>query len=85
LDCSQLSFPPSDADCTDTNNPCKITLSPEPEDYENGTFKPGVFEVEICGTAVDSDPKQEKCTIIEVTLGDPCDPPTTFTLEAFED
>lgn len=60
---------------------CKIGFSPTPANYEAGDFKPGVFVVAVCGTVQGSDPTLTKCTEVEVTLIDPCDPPTSFTVD----
>ena len=42
-------------------------------------YKPGVYEVEITGTAVGSSPLLEKPATFLLTLEDPCDPPNSVS------
>lgn len=49
------------------------------QDYIDNVYTPGVYVVTITGTADDSDGPQTKDTTVEITLLDPCDPPTSVT------
>ena len=84
MDCDDIDFPASTKDCTDSDTTCEITLSVTSANYQDGDFKPGVFVVTMCGEAVGSTGPKSKCTEVEITLTDPCDPPTSFIIDAYE-
>lgn len=81
LTCDDINFPTPDKDCTKTV--CKIELTVPPSDY--GNVKPGCFNVAICGTVDWSEPVVEKCADMQICLEDPCDPPTAFAVNTWQD
>jgi hypothetical protein len=69
--------------CSDfsiTNNEeVSITVTDAKYTETDNGFAPGVYVVTITGTANGSDGPLSKTTTIEITLVDPCDPPTSVT------
>ena len=76
ISCSDLIF---DGDIDGTNSDGKLAFKADTTDYADGTFTPGVYTVTITGTVVGSVGPQEKTTTFDLTLVDPCDPPTSVT------
>ena len=76
ISCSDLTF---DGVFDDQATDGKLTFSADSQDYIDETYKPGVYEVTITGTAVGSSPLQEKPATFLLTLLDPCDPPISVT------
>ena len=57
----------------------QLTISADSDDYQNGTFTPGQYEVSIKGSAKGSSPLQEATKTFIIALVDPCDPPISVT------
>jgi hypothetical protein len=76
MSCSDFNF-----DGIFNNEPTdgKLTITATQDDYINDVYTPGVYVVTIAGTADGSNGPQTKTTTIEITLLDPCDPPTSVT------
>lgn len=49
------------------------------DDYRQGVYRPGKFQIELCGSVAGSLLQQEKCTFIMLELLDSCDPPSSLT------
>lgn len=83
LNCNNIDFPNPSTDCHMST--CRITKTFTPTDYENGTYTPGCYDVEFCGTIASSASSTNDCATVELCLVDPCDPPTSFSVNPFVD
>ena len=59
VDCSHFTLDES------TN---QLSFTANVDDYHNETYKPGVYEVELLGTALNSDGPIAEVTVVEFTL-----------------
>ena len=57
----------------------QLTFTATQQDYIDDVYTPGVYVVTITGTVDEAESSLTKATIIEITLLDPCDPPTSVT------
>ena len=63
----------------------KFVFVAKPSDYDDGTYKPGVYTVTVAGRVKKADPVQEKEITFDITLLDPCDPPASVKTPEYAD
>jgi len=59
-----------------------MTVTITPDDYNNGTYKPGKFMMNLCAQVNTETPI---CEEVMLELIDPCDPPISVDRVAMQD
>jgi hypothetical protein len=81
ISCSDFNF---DGVIDGTNSDGTLVFTPTLEDYQNGIYEPGEYEVTIQGQPDKATDERTETVTIKITLLDPCDSPV-ITVPELED